>query len=137
MHQLPVLAIVAEYETGFAREGDHRGVGAQRVTIQSLSSEGGGAAFEILQERRADAVSLPTVGDRQAELKTLAVGMERIARLAHDGLETIDGHGRNDCKALVRADMGEAIEQALRQFAHRAQKTAVAGAGRKRAEVVL
>src|SRR5882757_2224922 len=95
-HQLPVVAIVAEHKTGFARQADHGGVGAQRIAEQAGGAERGGAAFEILQERRADAVSLPAIVDRQAEFETPAVNMERIARLADDGLEAIDRHGSDN-----------------------------------------
>src|SRR5262249_7352394 len=95
------------------------------------------AAFQILQQSRANAMALPAVVDRQAELEAVVVSVEGVAGFADDGLEPVDLHGRDDREAVLYADMGEMIEHRLRQFAHRAKKAVVARAGRERAEIVL
>src|SRR5437762_13936562 len=82
--QLPIIGIVREGKTGLARETDHGVVGAQRVAEQPRGAERGGAAFEVLQERGADAMALPAVVDRQAKRETPAVSMKHVARLAGD-----------------------------------------------------
>ena len=73
-HQLPVAGIVGEGEAGFAGQPDHGVVGAQRIAEQALGAERGGAAFQIAQQRRTDALALPAVVDRQAELETVVAG---------------------------------------------------------------
>src|SRR5882757_10449761 len=62
-HQLPVAGARQEGVAGFAGEADHGLVGTQRVAEQALGTEGSRAAFEILQQRLADAVALPAIVD--------------------------------------------------------------------------
>src|SRR5262249_14340684 len=85
----------------------------------------------------ADAVALPAVVDRQTELEAAVVRMVDVTGFADDGLKAVDPHGRDGGKALALANMGEALEQRLRQFAHGAEKAVVAGALRQRAVVIL
>src|SRR5258708_28256142 len=82
-------------------------------------------------------MALTAVVDRQAEFETVGFGVERVAGFAHDGLEAIDHHGRDHAEAVGFADMDEAVEFALRQFAHGAEKAVVARAHRKPPEVTL
>src|SRR5215204_6071996 len=58
-HQLPVAGRLREGITGLAGKPDHGIVGAQRFAENASGTERGGAAFEIFQERLADAVALP------------------------------------------------------------------------------
>ena len=64
------------------------------------------AAFEIFQERLADAVALPAVVDRQAEFDL------DCRRRMHNGprrrcLMTVDQHGRDHGETVGFADMDE------------------------------
>src|SRR5581483_10339102 len=88
-------------------------------------------------QRRADAMALPAVLDRQAEFQARILGMQGIARLADDGLETVDHHGRDHGETFDHSDMREAVEHLRRQLVHRAEEAVVAGAGRQRAVIVL
>ena len=65
------------------------------------------AAFEIFQQRLADALALPAVVDRQAELDAGGVAVEGIAGFADDGLDAVDQHGRDHAEAVGLADMDE------------------------------
>src|SRR6202007_2464225 len=103
--QLPIVGISDEGEARFARKRDHGLVGAQGIAEQPAGAERGGAGFEILQERRTDAMSLPAVVDRKAEFKTLRLRMEGIARLADDGLEAVGLHRRDHRETVILADM--------------------------------
>ena len=78
-----------------------------------VGAERGGAAFEIFQQRRADALALPAVVDRQAELEAGGIGIEGVAGFADDGLEAVDHHGRDHAEAVGLADMDEMLEQRL------------------------
>ena len=89
------------------------------------------------QQRRADALALPAVVDRQAEFETCGIGLEAIAGLADDGLKAVDAHDRDHAETIVLAGMDEMIELGLRQFAHGAEEAVVAGAHRQRPEVGL
>ena len=109
-HQLPVAGRVGEGETGFAGEADHGVVGAQRIAEQPVGAEGRGAAFQIAEQRRADAMALPAVVDRQAEFETVGIGVEGVAGFADDGLGAVDGHDRDHAEAVGLADMDEMIE---------------------------
>jgi hypothetical protein len=128
-HQLPVIGMVDESETRFAGERDHGLVGAQRVAEHVLGTERGRAAFEILHQRGGDAVALPAIVDRQAELECGGFGMEGVARLGDDGLEAVDHLGRHNGKALARSDIEEFAQQALRQFADRTERSGCSGSG--------
>src|ERR1700756_3191897 len=136
-HQLPVVRMLDEGEAGLPGERDHALVRAQRVAENALRTERSRPAFQVLQQRRANPKTLPAVLDRQAELETSGGGVEDVAGFADDGLEAFNLHRRNDRKTVPLADMGEAIEQRLREFAHRTEKAVVAGARRQRAEIVL
>ena len=116
---------------------DHGLVGAQGVAEQAAGAERGGAAFQIAEQRRTDALALPAVVDRQAELETFGVGVERVAGFADDGLKAVDRHGRDHAEAVVLADMNEMLKHGFRQLAHGAEEAVVAGAGRERPEVAL
>ena len=63
-------------------------------------------------ERRADAMALPAVVDRQAELEAVGLGVEGVAGFADDGLGAVDCHDRDHAEAVGLADMDEAIEHA-------------------------
>ena len=67
-------------------------VGAQGIAEQALGAERGRAAFQIPQQRRADALALPAVVDRQAEFEARRLGFEPVAGFADDGLEAVDRH---------------------------------------------
>src|ERR1019366_8260790 len=134
---LPVVGAVRESKTGFAGKPDHRLVGAQGIAEHTPGAEGGGAALQIAEQSRADAVPLPAVVDRQAELETVGPGVEGIAGFAGDGLMTVDRHGRDRAEAVVLAGTNEMREQPPRQFADGAEKAVVAGAGREAAEIAL
>src|SRR5205823_3523923 len=94
-------------------------------------------AFQVPEQRGRNAVALPAIVDRQAEFKRRTRFMEGIARLGHDGLETIDHRGGDDSETFALADLEEIVQQALRQFADRAEEPVVAGAGRERTEIML
>src|SRR5437764_7354891 len=136
-HQLPVVRIVREGVGGFRCESDHGIVGTQGVAEQARGTERGGAAFQVLQESRSDAVALPAIMDRKTELETSGIGVERVAGFADDGIEAVNIHGGDDAEALIFADVTELVEQRFRQLAHGAKETIVAGARRERAEIVL
>src|ERR1700730_10017384 len=68
-HQFPVAGARHKDEAGFARNPDHRLVGSRRLLQEAVGPAGSGASFQIPKWRRADAVSLPAVVDRQAELE--------------------------------------------------------------------
>ena len=121
--------------TGFAGEADHGLIGTQGVAEQPVSAERGRAAFEIFQQRLADAMALPAIVDRQAEFD--AAVHERITGFADDDLVAIDQHGRDHAETIGLADMDELLEHGRRQFAGGAEEAVVAGAGRQRAEIVL
>ncbi len=53
-----------------------------------VGAKRGGAAFQIPQQRRADALALPAVVDRHAELEARGIGLEAIAGFADDGLDS-------------------------------------------------
>src|SRR5215468_2873488 len=80
-------------------------------------------------------MALPTVVDRQTKLEAVTVSIDGIAGLADDALKPIDRHGRDHGKTVVH--LGERVEQGLRQFAHGAEKAAVARLRRERAEIAL
>src|SRR5882724_2321736 len=69
-HQLPVARTVGEGETGLAGKADHDVVGAQRIAEQTFGAERCCAAFQIFEQCGTDALALPPVVDRQAELET-------------------------------------------------------------------
>src|SRR4030088_286011 len=73
-HQLPIAGRAHEAKAGFAGKTNHHVVGAQGISEQALSAEGGGAALQIPQYRRADSLPLPAVLDRQAEFETAGIG---------------------------------------------------------------
>src|SRR5882724_5090913 len=134
-HQLPIAGARRKTITGFACQRDHRHVGAQGIAEQALGAKGGGAAFEVVEQRRADPVALPTIVDRKAELEIVV--LEPVASFADDGLNAVDRHERDHAEAVALAGVGEMIELALRKLAHAAEETIVAGADRERAEEVL
>src|SRR5258707_8467994 len=109
-YQLPVAGAVGESETGFAGEPDHDVVGAQRIAEQPAGAQRGGATFHIPEQRRTDALALPTVVDRQAELETPGVSVERVAGFADDGLDAVEQHDGDHAEAVGLADMDEMIE---------------------------
>ena len=78
-HQPPVAGAVGEGEAGLAGEANHGVVGAQRIAEQSDGAERRRAAFQIAEQRRADAMALPAVVDRQAELEAIRIGVEGVA----------------------------------------------------------
>ena len=90
-----------EGKTRLARQRDHALVGALRVAEQPFRAECGGATFQILQKRRADARTLPAILDRQAEFETAICGIKDVAGFAHDGLEPVDLNGGDDGKAVA------------------------------------
>jgi hypothetical protein len=136
-HQLPVVGILLELESGFSRKRDHRIVGPQRVPEQSLRAEGGGTAFEIGQQRFTETTPLPAVVDRQAELKTFRLGMEGIAGFPDDSFKSIDIDGGNNAEWTRVTEVDEVIEFGVRKLADRPEKSIVAGARGERTEVVL
>ncbi len=101
-------------------------VGAKRVAEQGRRSQRCGAAFEIRQQRGADAVALPAVVDRQAELDAGLIGIPRVARLGDDTFDTVDSGDGDHTEAIVVAGMGEVVKQARRQLAGGAEKAPVA-----------
>src|SRR5579871_5016900 len=58
-HQLPVVGMIGEAIGGFACKAHHAGVRAQRIAEQAVCAESGRAAFEVLQQRGANAMALP------------------------------------------------------------------------------
>ena len=136
-HQLPVAGARHEGVAGFAGKPDHGVVGTQRVAEQAVGAERGRAAFEIFQQRLADAMALPAIVDRQAELDAGGLGLERVAGFADDDLMAVGRMRRDHAETVGFADMDELIEQRRRQFAGGAEETVVAGAGRERAEIAL
>src|SRR6185312_12860390 len=135
--QLPVVRIGGKTEAGLAGKSDHGVVRAQGVAEQTGGAERGGPAFQIAEQGSANAVALPAVVDRQAELETLGVGVECVAGLADNGGKAVDLHGRHHAEAVALADMDEAIEYPMRQFLHRAEEAIVTRARRQRAKVGL
>src|SRR6266567_3162075 len=135
--QLPVARAVGKGETGLAGKADHDIVGAQRIAEQTFGAERCRPAFEVFEQCRTDALALPAVVDRQAELETRGIGIERVAGFADDGLDAIDWHRRDHGETVGLADMDEMVELLLRQLAHRAEEAVVAGADRERPEVTL
>src|SRR5271169_2187337 len=115
-HQLPIVRIARERETGFLGERNHGLVGTQRVAEQALGTESGSAAFQVLEQRGADAMALPAVVDRKTEFETSGIGVERVAGFADDGLKAVDAHSGDNAEALVFADMDEMIELRFRQL---------------------
>ena len=91
----------------------------------------------FFEQRFADAMALPAVVDRKAELETRGCEIESIARFADDGLVAIELHGGDHAELVGLANMDEALEQVLRQLAHGAEETVVAGARSEPAKVVL
>ena len=87
-HQLPVAGAVGEGKAGFAGKADHDVIGTQGIAEQALGAKRGGAAFQIPQQGRTDALALPAVVDRQPELETVGTGLERVAGFADDGLDS-------------------------------------------------
>src|SRR6202048_5115130 len=136
-HPLPVAGAVRKGETGLTRKADHDVVGAQRISEKTFGAKRGGAAFQIPEQCRTAALALPAVVDRQAELETCRVAVERVAGFANDGFNAIDRHRRNHAEAVALANMDEMIEFGLRTLAHGAEKAIVAGADRERPEVTL
>src|SRR5438552_9293631 len=136
-HQLPVAGARHEGKTGRAGKADHGGVGAQGIAEQTLGTECGRTAFQILQQRRTDALALPAVVDRQAELEASDVSVEGVAGFANERFNAVDQHGRYHAEAITLADIDEMIEFGSWQLAHGAKEAIVAGADRERAEVTL
>src|SRR5436190_672608 len=91
-HQLPVAGARHEGKTGLAGKADHGSVGAQGIAEQTLGTECGGTAFQILQQRRTDALALPAVIDRQAELEASDVSVEGVAGFANERFNAVDQH---------------------------------------------
>ena len=112
---------------GLAGEADHGVIGAQGVAEQAVGAERSRAAFEIFQQRLADAVALPAVVDRQAEFD--AAVLERVAGFADDDLMAVDQHGRDHAEAVGFADMDEILEHRRRQFAARRRGNGCSGSG--------
>src|SRR5229473_7403458 len=136
-HQLPVAGARHEGITGFAGKADHGGVGAQRIAEHTLGAKCGGTTFQIAQQRLTDALALPAIIDRQAELKTCRVRVKSVAGFANDGLNAIEQHRRDHAEAVAHADMDEMVEFSSRQLAHGAEEAVVAGADRERPEITL
>lgn len=82
-------------------------------------------------------MALPAVVDRQPELETLIAGVEGVTGFADDGLDAADLHGRDHAEAIRLADMGEVVQLGLRQLAHGAEETVVAGTGGEGTEIGL
>jgi hypothetical protein len=112
-------------------------VGAQGIAEQPCGPERGGAAFEIPQQRRTDALALPAILDRQPELEISGVRLKSITGFADNGLDAVEGHERDHAEAVILAGMDEVTEFGRRQLPHRAEEAVVAGADRERAEVTL
>src|SRR3954469_8580890 len=110
-HQLPVAGTRAEDETGFARQRHHGLVGAQRVAEQALGAGRCGAALQISYQRRTDAMPMPAVLDRQAELATYCIGIEAVAGFADDRLEAVDRHRGDHAEAVALPRVNEMVEQ--------------------------
>src|SRR5262249_26018456 len=136
-HQLPVAGAVAENVSGLPGETEHRLVGAQRVAEQFCGAKGRRPAFQILQQRPADAVALPAVVDRESELEARGFKIIGVTRLADDGLKAINLHGGDDAELVGLADMDEAVEQSRRQLAHGAEEAVVARTRGEAAEIIL
>src|SRR5882757_1092300 len=97
-YQLPVAGARHEGVTGFTGEADHGVVGAQRVAEQALGAKRSRAAFEIFQQRLADAMALPAVVDRQSEFD--AAVLERVAGFADNDLMAVDWHRRDHAETI-------------------------------------
>src|SRR6476469_597942 len=108
-HQLPVAGRGREGKAGFASERDHDVVGTERVAEQTPGAKSSGAALQIAEQRRADAVALPAIVDGEAELEALGIGIEAIAGLAGDGLKPAAHNGRDHAETVVLAGMDEMI----------------------------
>ncbi len=71
-----------------------------------IGAERGGSALQVLQQRRADAMALPAILHREAELDAVILGMKRISRLADDALDIVVGHARDEAETIVVARYG-------------------------------
>src|SRR6187549_172551 len=60
-NELPVAGRMGEGEAGCAGEAEHGIVGAQRIAEQPVGADGRGAAFQVAEQSRADAMALPAV----------------------------------------------------------------------------
>jgi len=107
-------------------EADHDVVGAQGIAEQTFGAQRSGAAFQIPQHRRTDALALPAVVDRQPELEPCRIGFESIAGLTDDGLNAVDRHDRDHAETIILSGMDEMTEFGLRKLPHRAEETIVA-----------
>ena len=91
---LPVARGGHESVAGLAGEVEHGIVGPQGVAEQVLGAGRGGAAFQVGEQRRDNALPLPAVIDRKPELETRAIRMKRVAGFADKGVEAIDFYRR-------------------------------------------
>src|SRR5204863_3023456 len=110
---------------------------AQRIAKDACGAERRRAAFDVLQERLADAMALPAVVDRQPEFEGGGGEIEGVARLTDDGLESVDLHSRDHAELIGLADVDEAIKQRRRQLADGAEEAVVAGTRGQAAKIAL
>ena len=125
-----------ERKTGLAGERHHRFVGTQGIPEQSRGAESRGAALQIREQSGTNALALPAVVNRQAELETFRIRIERVARFADESLHPFAGrYGCDQAEAVVFSDVDELIQRGLRQFADRAQELVVTRARAERPEI--